>query len=128
MCLDLTLCPLIFMLFTEPSQANLDDHYRPWSQKPGRSAPDAGQTAVWTDRPSCCPDSCHWLELPEVLFLSGQTFCLNKTRFLSRQKYAYRDKMLVATKTILVAGAAGFIKTIGSRLHQDDRQQASSRR
>ena len=53
----------------------------------------------------------HWRELPQLIFLSRQTFqnvfvvtlrvfCRDKTRLLSRQKYDCRDKsMIVATST-----------------------------
>ena len=45
----------------------------------------------------------HWRELPQVSFLSRQKFCRrtrvcrDKTRLLSRQKYACRDKTFVVT-------------------------------
>ena len=38
----------------------------------------------------------HWQELSQVSFLSQQKFCRDKTRVLSRQKYACRDKSCVA--------------------------------
>ena len=50
------------------------------------------------------PVKYNWRELPQVLFLSRQTrtrVCRDKTRLLSRQKYACHDKTFVATKLCL---------------------------
>ena len=47
----------------------------------------------------------HWLELPQVSFLSRQT------RLLSRQKYACRDKTFVATKDVFCHDKHVFVAT-----------------
>ena len=87
----------------------------------------------------------HWRELPQELFLSRQRFCRNKgfvttntylsrqtrvcrdkTRLLSRQKYACRGKIFVATKLCLLRQIC-FIKTSVATTKHLSRQQNFSR-
>ena len=52
----------------------------------------------------------HWRELPEVSFLLRQTrFCRDRTRVLSRQKYACGDKYL--SRETRVCCDKGFVAT-----------------
>ena len=76
----------------------------PWSNVDGLKGPEGlryrevqGKTCGDT---VADPVTYHWRERPQVSFSSRQTrVCHDRTRLLSRQKYACRDKiMFVATK------------------------------
>jgi len=78
---------------TKDCVAELNESTQKWKTKGG----DVNQSEVmrWADRTMVL--RYHWLEMPQVSFLSRQTrVCHNKTRLLSRHKHACRDKRFVA--------------------------------